>query len=133
MKNHTQNLIEKPFPGPFLKNQNFAYLWINKVKLYIFCFNCLPSWGLSKVRLSKLSCIPFAFISSKAFLKNEKRFATSLHASFSAWFLKKHISVVIFYYLTKFQCLVAFPSWDIGQYVYCNCLLTRVWRQKLWN
>ena len=25
------------------------------------------------------------------------------------------------------------PLWDIGQYMYCNCLLTRLWRQKLYN
>ena len=27
--------------------------------------------------------------------------------------------------LTKFHCLVALNLEDIGQYVYCNCLLTR--------
>ena len=54
---------------------------------------------------------------------------TSLLASFSAWCLK-NISVVMFSYLTKFQCLVAFSSWDIGQYAYCYCLLTRLWRQN---
>ena len=26
-----------------------------------------------------------------------------------------------------------FTSWDIGQYLYCNCLFLRLWRQKLWN
>ena len=36
-------------PRPFLKNQNRAYLWINSLKFYIFCFYCLPSWGLMKV------------------------------------------------------------------------------------
>ena len=34
-------------PIPFLKNQNWAYLWIDAAKFYIFCF-CLASWGLSK-------------------------------------------------------------------------------------
>ena len=34
------------------------------------------------------------------------------------------------YYLTKFHCLVTFTSWDIGQYVYCNYLLTWLWRHK---
>ena len=48
-------------------------------------------------------------------------------------FLKKSISIMIFYWLTKFHCLVAFTSWDIGQYMYCNCLLTRLWRHKFWN
>ena len=55
----------------------------------------------------KLSCRPLAFTSDRAFLKT-KRSGTSPPASFSAWFSEKNISVVIFYYLTKFQCLVAF-------------------------
>ena len=36
----------------------------------------------------------------------------------------------MFYYLTKFYCLVAFNSWDIEQYMCCNSLLTRLWRHK---
>ena len=36
-------------------------------------------------------------------------------------FSKKIVSHVIFYYLTKFHCLIASTSWDIGQYVYSNC------------
>ena len=31
-KNHTQNVLEKLFPDPYLKNKNWAYLWINRVK-----------------------------------------------------------------------------------------------------
>ena len=54
----------------------------------------------------KLSCRPFAFTSYKIFLKNKKRSGTSIFASFSAWFFKKNFSVVIFYYLTKFQYLL---------------------------
>ena len=83
----------------------------------------------------KLSCRSLVFTSNKhkAFLKNKKKFGTSLPASFSAWFLKKNISFVMFFYLTKFQCLVVFTSWDIGEYVYCNSLLTRFWRNKFWN
>ena len=48
----------------------------------------------------------------------------SLSVSYCAWFLNKNVSVVIFYWLTKFHCLIAFASWDIGQYMNCNCLLT---------
>ena len=44
--------------------------------------------------------------------------------------MKKNISNVIIYYLTKFHCLAAFTSCDIGQYVYCNCSLIRLWRHK---
>ena len=78
----------------------------------------------------KLSCRSLAFTSNEAFLKNKKRTGTSLPNSISAWYLKKNIYLVIFFYLTKFQCLVAFTSWDIGWYVYCNSLLTRLWRNK---
>ena len=125
-------MVEKLFPDLFIKNQNWAYLWINVPKFYIFCFYCLPSWGLSKL-IVKLSCRPLAFASYKALLKSKKRSGASLPALFSAWFLKKNISVVMFYYLTKFQSLAAFTSWDIGQYVYCNGFLTKLWRHKFWN
>ena len=32
-----------------------------------------------------------------------------------------------------FSCYIAFTSLDIGQYVYYNCLLTSLWRHKIWN
>ena len=59
LKNYTQNVVEKLFPDPFLKNQNWAYLWINMLKLYKFCFYCLLSWGLSELIETKLqsTCI----------------------------------------------------------------------------
>ena len=74
----------------------------------------------------KLCCRPLAFTSCKSFLKNKIRSWASLPASFSVLY-------VIFYYLAKFYCLVAFTSWDIGQYVYCNYLLIRMWRHKFWD
>ena len=80
----------------------------------------------------KLSSRPLAFASYKTFLKNKKSSGTSLLVSFSAWFLRKNVSVFIFYYLTKLHCLVAFTSWSTGQFVYCSCL-TRLWRHKFWN
>ena len=48
LKNHTQNVLEKLFPDPYLKNQNWAYLWINSVKFQTVCFYCMLIWGLSK-------------------------------------------------------------------------------------
>ena len=80
--------------------------------------------------LIKKKCVN-AFIRLKGFIgfqKNKKRSGTSLPALFSAKILKKNISLDIFNQLTKFHCLVVFTSWDIGQCVYCNCLLNRLWR-----
>ena len=75
----------------------------------------------------KLRSRPFAFTSYKTFSKIEKRSGTSPPASFLAWFLKKNISIVRVYWLTKFHWLVTFNSWDIEQYVYFLFFLTRLW------
>ena len=32
MKNNTQNVLQKLLPDPYLKKQNLAYLWIDRVK-----------------------------------------------------------------------------------------------------
>ena len=106
-------------PRPFFKKSKLS-LRMNIIKFYIFCFYCLPSWGLSKVIETKLhiTCIYL----KQSFLKNKKRSGTGTRASFSVWFLKKNISLVMFFYLTKFQCVVAC----------CNSLLTRLWRNKFW-
>ena len=69
MRNITQNVVDKLVPSSsFLDTQNWAYLWINTLKFYIFCFYCLPSWGLSKMIETKLR--PIAFTLNRAFLKN---------------------------------------------------------------
>ena len=115
MKNHIQNVVETtPWPLSF----------VCQIEDYR--------------NMSKLSCRPLAFTSFKVKKKKKKRSGTSFPGSFSAWFFKKNISLVIFYHLLKFHCLVAFTSWDIGQSVFCLltrlwCLLTRLWRQKFWN
>ena len=33
----------------------------------------------------------------------------------------------------NFKVWLSFTSRDIGQYVYYNCLLTSLWRHKIWN
>ena len=43
------NAMEKLVRNPFIKNQNWAYLWINSLKCYIkFAFIVCPSQGLLK-------------------------------------------------------------------------------------
>ena len=32
VEKHAQNVLEKLFPDPYPKNQNWAYLWIGSVK-----------------------------------------------------------------------------------------------------
>ena len=126
-------MMDKLVPDHFLKNQNWAYLWINSLVSFIqFVFIICQVEGAQNVL--KRSCRTLAFTSYKAFSKNKKRSGTNLPVSFSAQFLKKNISQeVVFYKQTKFRCLVAFTSWDIGQYVYCNRLLIKLWCDKFWN
>ena len=103
-------LIEYNMKNPFLINQNWAYLWIDSMKPCTVCFGSMSSWGQSIYIEAKLHAT-FLYIMQR----------TSPPASFSAWFLKENLSLIIFYYMAKFHCLVAFTSCDIGQYVYCNC------------
>ena len=123
-------MVEKLFPDPFLKTQNQVYLWVNNLKFYTVCFYCMLGSGLSKYIETKLQTTCFYLI--RSFFKNKKRSGTSFPVSFSAWFLKKNISFIMCYCLTKY-CLVVFTLWDNGKYVYCNCFLTRLWRHKFWN
>ena len=116
---------------PFSKSKNWAYLQINSLSFIRFVFIVRQAENCRTI--SKFSWRPPGFTSYKTFLKNKKRSGTSLPTSFSTWFLKKNIYIVIFYYLTKFHCLVAFTSWDIVQYVLFNCLLIRLWLHKFWN
>ena len=55
---------------------------------------------------------------------------TGFTTTFYVWLSKKNVSYAIFYELTKFHCLVVFTCWDIGQYVYSNGFLTRLWCHK---
>ena len=122
-RNYSQILFEKIT----IEHITGSIIW--NVVEFIF----IPWQNEDYQNIFKLSRRPLSFTSYKAFSKNKKMSGTSFPATFSAWFLKEYISLVILYYLTKFHCLVAFTSWDIGQYVYCNCLLTRLWHHKFWN
>ena len=125
-----------------MERRNFSQtlFWKSKIdyisesivlKFCTVCFYCMVIWG--NWNIVKPSCRLLAFTLCSTFLKNKKRPGTSLPASFFVWFLKKNISFVIFYLLTKFHCLVAFNSRDIEQYVSCNCLITRLWHYEFQN
>ena len=51
----------KTIPRTFYKK---SYIWINILKFHIFCFNCLPIQGLSKVFETKLQTICFYLMQS---------------------------------------------------------------------
>ena len=54
MKNHTQNVVEKVFPNPFLESQNWTHLWIISLNVYAVYFYCMLSSGVLKYIESKL-------------------------------------------------------------------------------
>ena len=105
LKNHAQYATEILFPDPFLKNWNWAYLWINILKFHTACLYGMSSWGLSEH--IETSCRPLAFTSYEAFLKN-KRYGTSLPISFSAWFLKKNICYILLLGQISLSCCLYF-------------------------
>ena len=119
--------MEKLVPDPFPKNKNLPYLWINCLKFSAVCFYCVSSWWLSKYIETKLQTTCFYV---KNFFKNKEKSGTSVPVSFSVWLFKKKLLLLHLYCRAKFLCLVVFISWDIGQYVYCTCLLTRLWRHE---
>ena len=128
LKNHAQNVVRRLVPTPFLKSQNWAYLWINSLKFYTVWFYCMSKWRTTKTPKMLLSLTSLY----KAFLKNKKRVRTSFLASSPAWNLKKYISLVILS-LPNFITWIIFASWDIWRYVYCNYSFASLWCRKFWN
>ena len=66
------------------------------------------------------------------FCKIERGLELVFLPHFLHYFSRKLFLWLLFFYLMKFHCLVAFTLWDIGQYVNCNCSLIRLWRHKFW-
>ena len=89
---------------------------------------CIPSWGLSKYIETKLQT------TYKAFPKNKKR---GLELAWLSHFLHD------FWRFLNFSCYIILSDQislsgslyfvRIAQYMYCNCLLTGLWRHKYWN
>ena len=88
-------------PGPFTKILKLRKSLDQQSELLCSLF-LLCAQVEDYQNILKLRCWPLASSSYKAALENNKRSGTSLHASFSAWFLKKHISDATYYYVTNF-------------------------------
>ena len=65
-------MVDILFQDPFLKSQNRPYVWVNNVKFYTVCFQCIESWRLSKYIETNLETAYFYFRYS--FSKKTKRF-----------------------------------------------------------
>ena len=64
LKNHTQNVVEKLFPDPFRKNQNWVYLWITSLKFLYSLFFLYATLRVSKYIETKLQITCFYLILS---------------------------------------------------------------------
>ena len=74
LKKHAQNVVEKLFPVPFLKNQSQHISGSEDLKFHAVCFYCMPKITVYQ-NLSKLSSRPLAFIPQiKPFDKTKKDF-----------------------------------------------------------
>ena len=51
LKNYVPKMVKRLFPDPFLRSQNWPYLWINGIKFSAVCFYCMSSWGFCKKRV----------------------------------------------------------------------------------
>ena len=89
------NCAGETIPRFFSKKSNWAYFSINSLKIYMVCFYCMPSWSI--IKHFEISCKPLPFTSCKTFLRTKERTENSCPVSFSAWFLKKNVSFVVFY------------------------------------
>ena len=122
VEHEKQNVVQKLFPVFFLKNQNWAYLWINSLKFYAVCFYCMQSWGLSYR--------PLAFPSNKVLLKKRERdleLVSQPHFLHDFW---RKTSLLYSIYWPNFIVWLFELREILGNI--CT-LLTRLWRHKFWN
>ena len=121
-------MVEKLFPEPFLKSQNWAYLWINRLKFLYSFFLFYPKLRAIEINWSQTA--GHLLVLHITFFYKTKRGLELVFLTYFLHDLKNNISLFTFYYIIKLHCLFILTSWDIGQYAYSNCLLTKLWRHK---
>ena len=120
-KNHAEDEAGRLVPDLFLFFKKALYEI--KASCLQFRISIAPNWHIIKKTLSSFRLLIQRYVQFWFFRKGS---GNSFSTTFWEWFLKKNGPHVI----TKFYCLIPFTSWDIGQDVYCNYLLTRLWRHK---
>ena len=88
-------MLEILFPDPFLKDKNWAYLWISRLKFYAVWFYRRPSWWVSNYIETKLQITCFYLIQS-FFKKTKSGLELVFFSHFLGDFWKKNICLVIF-------------------------------------
>ena len=114
-------------PRPFSKKSKLN-LSGSVVESFIQFVYYMPSWGLSKYIKT---CRPLAFTSYKAFLKNKRCLELISLPHFLHYFSRK---IFLFLHSINWQNFIIWlPLLHVGQYVYYNCMLTRLWCHECWN
>ena len=131
-KSHAENKAGKLVPDLFWFFQKSFIQGKRKQSPAWFHYILIAfKWAYNKNKLYKTLDYSSREIINFDFLR--KGSGKSFSITFCDWFLNTNITHVIFYQLTKCLCLIALISWDIRQYVYCICLLTRLCRHKSRN
>ena len=101
------NVVEKLFQDPFLKDQNWAYLWINSLNFCTVCFYCMLSWGLSKYIETKLQTTCFASYKSLLKTKRGLELVSPFHLLHNVW-------INNLFYLFLFICFIYFVLFSLS-------------------
>ena len=125
-KNHTQNMAEKLVSSPFIKNQNWAYLWINILKCYSFLFVVCPSQGPPKRVKNKV--LATCFYLRKGFFQKKRGLELVSMLHFLHHFEEKYFSCSIKSndQNSLTDCLFFLRYWTICVYY----LFPSLWRRK---
>ena len=111
----------RPFSGKLKLRISLDQLSKDLYSLFLL----ILSSGLSKYIETKLQSGCFYLILS---IFNKKRDLELVSLPYFLHNFWRKIFLFIFLY-----CLVVLTFWDIGQYVYCSYLLTRLWRHEFCN
>ena len=102
-------------PDPFLKNENWAYLWTNYIKFFTVCFCCMPNWGLSKYIKTNLQTTCLYHILS-FFKKQKEVWNQSPCLIFSIIFEEKYFSsyILLIDQVSSSDCLYIARYWALS-------------------
>ena len=132
-KNYTENEVGKLVPGHFLFFKKALYI-LGKSKwsaAWFYYISISLKLAYNRNKLFKILHYQSRDMLNFDFLDKDLGIISSAYFAYD--FSTKMLLMLYSTNWSNFHCLVAFTSWAIGQYVYCNCLLARLWRHKFQN